>query len=282
MTSTEDIHRSVAEAEDLEEIHEKEIPLGEVIRSLFRHPAQIITRWNWKSAFLGALLRASFYFTVYKASRESWIVTMTAVLVELAFRFFTSGISGAIVQSFRRASPAWLATLVVSISLPIFSHTIEFLAHYVQETYFDTIFAASANNARQKAFAISVLFSAISAVFNLFMMRHGVLLVGAGKETKTLWDDFRKIPYLIAEFVTFLPIMMIGRIRDGRVLHSLAVFLAFGVVIGSILGGFRGKWSWAWTTALGAWAILFAWTIIVWIGMRILNIQTNTPKPEEE
>ena len=117
---------------------------------------------------------------------------MTAVMVELSFRFFTSGISGALVQSFRRARPVWLATLMVSISLPVFSHSIEFFTHYAQETYFNTIFAASQNNSRQKAFAISVLFSVLSALFNLFMMRHGVLLVGAGEETKTLWGDLKQ------------------------------------------------------------------------------------------
>jgi hypothetical protein len=276
MTMSEDIHKSVTEADDIEEIHE-EIPLGEVLRSLIQHPAQIITRWNWKSALLGALLRASFYFTVYKASRESWIVTMTAVLVELSFRFFTSGISGALVQSFRRATPAWLAMLVVSITLPAFSHTIEFVTHYVQETYFDTIFAASANNARQKAFAISVLFSALSALFNLFVMRHGVLLVGAGKETNTLWNDFKKIPFLIFEFITFLPLLMIRSIQNGRLLIATGIFAGFGFVVGGILGGFRGKWSWAIATALGAWVIMLVWTIIVAIGVRVLG-----PKAEGE
>ena len=276
MTRSEDIHKSITEADDLEEIHQ-EIPLSEVLRSLFEHPAQVITRWNWKSALLGAMLRASFYFTVYKASRESWIVTLTAVLVELSFRFFTSGISGALVQSFRRATPAWLATLVVSISLPIFSHTVEFATHYVQETYFNTIFAASANNARQKAFAISVLFSAISAVFNLFVMRHGVLLVGAGNETNSLWGDLKKIPFLIFEFVTYLPILIIRCISERKLPYAFGIFAGFGLIIGSILGGFRGKWSWAVSTALGAWAIMFVWTIIVAIGLRIFeNGQKNS------
>lgn len=276
MTRSEDIHNSITEADDLEEIHEA-IPLGEVLRSLIEHPAQIITRWNWKSALLGAMLRASFYFTVYKASRESWIVTMTAVVVELSFRFFTSGISGALVQSFRRATPAWLAMLVVSITLPIFSHSIEFITHYVQETYFDTIFAASANNARQKAFSISVLFSALSAVFNLFVMRHGVLLVGAGKETNTLWNDFKRIPFLIFEFVTYLPLLILRSIGERKYPLAFGIFAAFGLTIGAILGGFRGKWSWAVATALGAWATMFVWTIIVAIGLRIFeNGQENS------
>lgn len=276
MTRSEDIHKSVAEAEDIENIHQ-DIPLGEVLRSLVQHPAQIITRWNWKSAFLGALLRASFYFTVYKASRESWAVTMTAVLVELSFRFFTSGISGALVQSFRRATPAWLAMLAVSVTLPIFSHTVEYVTHYVQETYFDTIFAASANNARQKAFAISVLFSAISALFNLFVMRHGVLLVGAGKETNTLWGDFKKIPFLIFEFITYLPILMLKHLGSGRFVPAIGIFAGFGLVVGAILGGFRGKWSWAIATALGAWAIMLVWTIVVAIGIKIFGPQASEP-----
>lgn len=263
---SEEIHLSVADADDLEEIHDSEITVGDVFRSLIQHPAQVITRWNWKAAILGALLRASFYFVVFKASKESWLVTLTAVLVEFSFRFFTSGISGALVQSFRRASPAWLATLIVSISLPIFSHSIEFITHYTQEKYFSSIFPPSENNARTIAFAVSVLFSLLSALFNIFIMRHGVLLVGAGKESKTLWGDIKTFPLLIVEFVTFLPLQMMKFIREGKFVYSLGIFLGFGITVGFILGFFRGKWSWAWTTALGAWAILFVWTIIVAIG----------------
>ncbi|MBC7898789.1 MAG: hypothetical protein H7070_01940 [Saprospiraceae bacterium] len=270
----DEIHKSVTRADDIEEVH-AQIPLAEVLRSLFRHPKQIITRWNWKSALLGAILRASFYFTVYKASKESWAVTLTAVLVELSFRFFTSGISGAIVQSFRRARPAWLATLIVTISLPIFSHTIEFVSHYAQEQYFNDIFAASENKARQKAFAISVLFSALSAMFNLFMMRHGVLLVGAGEETKSLGSDLKKIPFLVAEFVTYLPKLILRFIREGKLVFALGVFSAFGFAVGAILGGFRGKWSWAWTTALGSWTILLVWTLIVAFIIRILQMRSK-------
>jgi hypothetical protein len=271
MTKTEEIHLSVTEADDIEEIHEPEIPIGEVFRSLLQHPLQVIIRWNWKAALLGAILRASFYFTVYKASKENWVVTLTAVGVELAFRFITSGVSGALVQSFRRASPAWLATAIVTISLPIFSHSIEFLTHYTQEHYFANVFAASENNARQKAFAVSVLFSILSAMFNLFVMRHGVLLVGAGKETKSLWDDIKTFPKLILEFITYLPILILKFIGSGKISAAFGIFLAFGLTVGAILGGFRGKWSWAWTTALGAWAVMLLAIFLVAVGMKILN-----------
>ncbi len=268
---SEEIHLSVADADDLEEIRDEKISVGDVFRSLIQHPAQVITRWNWKSAMLGALLRASFYFTVYQASRETMLVTLTAVSVELSFRFFTSGISGALVQSFRRAQPIWLATLIVSISLPVFSHTIEFITHYGQEKYFSSVFPASENNARQIAFAVSVLFSVMSALFNLFMMRHGVLLVGAGRETKTFWNDLKMIPSLVLEFVTFLPIQMVNFFKSGKILSALGIFLSFGLIVGGILGTFRGKWSWAWTTALGAWAILLVWTFMVAVFVYIYN-----------
>ena len=271
MTNVNEIHRSIAEADDLEEVMENEISVGDVFRNLGQHPLQIIARWNWKSALLGAILRASFYFTVYKASKESWLVTLTAVLLELAFRFLTSGISGSLVQSFRRATPTWLATTIVTISLPIFSHTVEFVTHYSQETFFSNVFPASENNARQKAFAISVLFSVLSALFNLFVMRHGVLLVGAGEETKSFWSDMKRIPYLVVEFVAYLPVQILKFMNKGKLVPAFGIFSAFGLSVGALLGTFRGEWVWAWKPALGAWAILFFWTIFVAVILRFMQ-----------
>lgn len=272
MTKSEDIHRSVTEAGDIEQIHEQEIPLTEVLRSLASHPMQIITRWNWKAALLGAVLRASFYFTVYKAAKENMRAALTAAGVELAFRFFTSGVSGSLVQSFRHATPAWLATVVVTITLPIFSHSVEYVTHYVQEVYFKGVLPGSENNGRQWAFAFSVLFSALSAMFNLFAMRHGVLLVGAGQETKSLWSDFKKIPALVLEFLTYLPLMIIRFCGEQKFAQAAGVLFAFAIILGSVLGIFRGKWSWAWASSIGAFVTLLLWTVIVAVGLRVLNI----------
>lgn len=268
---TDEIHLSAADANDLEEVHEAQISVSDVLQSLLHHPLQIISRWNWKSATIGALVRASFYFTVYSASRESWIVTITAMAVEFSFRFITSGAAGALVQSFRRASPPWVATIIVTVTLPTISHLVEFFTHYLQERYFSEIFAASQNNSRQKAFAVSVLFSVISAMFNLFIMRHGVLLVGAGRETGTFFSDLRRIPMLILEFMSYLPTEMIRFAREGRYHFMLGVFLAFGTSVGFILGVFRGRWTWAWRSALGAWFLLFLWTLIFMAGSRIYD-----------
>jgi hypothetical protein len=272
MMNSEEIHRSVVdEAEDIEEIREDKITVGDVFRNLAQHPLQILMRWNWKAALLGAIFRASFYFTVYKTSKESWMVTLTAVLLELVFRFFTGGISGALVQSFRKATPTWLATMIITISLPLFSHIVEFITHYSQENLFSNVFAASENKAREKAFAVSVLISALSAIFNIFIMQRGVLLVGAGKETKSLWGDVKRIPHLVVEFMSILPIKILTAMRDGRLLSAFGMFAGFGLAVGAILGAARGKWSWAWTTALGAWAALFVALLITSAVLRFMH-----------
>jgi hypothetical protein len=257
MMLSDEIHHSIADADDIEEVWEETITVGDVFRSLIGHPAQIILRWNWKAALLGAVLRASFYYTVYQLSRESSVVILTAVVVELVSRFFTTGIAGAIVQSFRRATPLWAANLIVSIMLPAMSHTVEFCTHYVQERYLYDIFAASENSvARQRAFAISVLFSVISALFNLFAMKHGVLLVGAGEETQSFFSDVKRLPRMVGEFTAFLPVFIAKYLETGQIINAFMYIAGFGLAVGAILGTVRGKWQWAWTTALGAWALI--------------------------
>ncbi len=271
MPISDEIHHSIADADDMEEVWEEQIYVADVFRNLVHHPLQLVARWNWKAAMLGAIVRASFYYTVYKASRENWAVTLTAVGVELVFRFLTTGLAGAVVQSFRRATPIWQANIIVSILLPAFSHSIEFVTHYVQERYFFDIFAASQDGvARQRAFAISVLFSVISVLFNLFAMRHGVLLVGAGEETRTLGNDMKRMPRMIGEFTAYLPVLISKHLESGKLLNALFTFLCFGTAVGAILGTFRMKWDWAWKTALGAWALLFFSVFLTWTIRKIL------------
>ncbi len=271
MSVSDEIHHSIADADDMEEVWDEQIEVSDVLRNLIRHPLQLVTRWNWKAAFLGAVVRASFYYTVYQASRESWIVTLTAVAVELVFRFITTGLAGAVVQSFRRATPFWQANVIVSILLPAFSHSVEFLTHYAQERYFFDLFAASQDGiARKRAFAISVLFSVISVLFNLFAMRHGVLLVGAGEETRTFTDDIKRIPRMVGEFTAYLPVLISKYIENGKFLNALVAFASFGIAVGSILGTFRGKWEWAWRTAAGAWGLLLFSVALTWSIRKIL------------
>ncbi len=271
-TSINEIHQSVIDADNLESVSDERISVADVFISLIKHPSQIIKRWNWKSAILGALMRSFFYFSVFLANREGIFVTLAAVSVEFSFRFFTSGISGALVQSFRKAKPIWLATFIVSVSLPAFGHTVEFFSHYAQEQYFSNVLPPSENKSREVAFAVSVLVSVISALFNIFMMRNGVLLVGAGEETKSLLGDFKRIPLLIYEFTLFLPKQIIIFTKNLQFHYAIGSFLAFGFVVGGILGIARGKWSWAYSTAFGAWGILLGFIILVFVVQQIHRI----------
>jgi len=263
---TDEIHHSIADADDMEEVWDDRIYVADVLKNLVHHPLQMVTRWNWKAAVMGAVIRASFYYAVYQASQQTWIVTLTAVTVELIFRFLSTGLAGAVVQSFRKATPIWQANLIMSVMVPAFSHGVEFLTHYAQERYFWDVFAASENGvARSRAFAISVLFSVISVLFNLFAMRHGVLLVGAGDETKSLANDVKHLPRMIAEFTAYLPVKIAKFFETGALLSAFTYIALFGITVGAILGTFRYKWQWAWTTAVGAWALLLASSLITLI-----------------
>lgn len=277
LSMSDEIHHSIADAEDMEQVWEPRISVADVFDNLFHHPWQLLTRWNWKAVLLAMLVRGGFYFTIYKVSRESWLVTLTAVFVELFFRFFTTGIAGALVQSFRKATPVWLANVIVSIMLPAFSHTVEFITHYAQERYLFDVFAASQDGvARKRAFAISVLFSVVSVLFNLHVMRRGVLLVGAGEDTQSLKDDFKQLPLLVAEFVIALPVYISRFLESGRVLNAIGAFFTFGFTVGAILGTFRGKWEWAWRSALGAWAVLLFALVLTVVVRRILGHDKRT------
>jgi hypothetical protein len=269
MLSDEEIHQSIADADDIEEVHDVQITVGDVFANLLRHPLQLITRWNWKAVVLAMIIRACFYLVIYVISGESWGAVFAAVAVEMFFRFITTGLAGAAVQSFRKAKPVWLANLIVSVALPAFSHTVEFVAHYIQDHYYADVLAASQNNGRQRTFAISVLFSVVSVLFNLYAMRNGVLLVGAGKETQSLAKDLRHIPWLVCEFTASLPILISKFFERRQYLNFVGSIFAFGFVVGAILGIFRLKWQWAYRGALGAWGILLFSVILAYVVRRI-------------
>lgn len=157
-------------------------------------------RWNWKSAFFAGLFRGTMYFLMHIA--EGWRAALGAMSVEFFFRIIHGGISGSFVQSLRHAKPEWLATLIVMVLLPTYSHTVEYTLHTL-----------NGDQNRTKSLAISISFSVISALFNLFAMRRGVLITGDDKENESLWADIKKFPRIVAGFVAFLP-MKIWRMRQ--------------------------------------------------------------------
>src|SRR5687768_14954859 len=137
--------------------------------------------WNYKTAVLSALVRAGIFFaTNAKAGVDA---ATAAMLTEFCFRFATSGFYGALTQRFRRVEPAWAGTAGAMLLLPALAHSLEFVVHSWRGT---PELAAS--------MAASIAFTMLSTAFNLFAMRRGALVVGAG--TRTLIDDVRAMPRL--------------------------------------------------------------------------------------
>jgi hypothetical protein len=168
----------------------------DVFKHLVRHPLEsLVYRWNWKAAVLSALLRAPIFFFTYFFKKEGVKVALGAALAQSVFRFIFGGVNGSVIQSFRRVEPAWHAVLTVPLVLAAFSHLIEYIVQYFYDQNVGSKGKAS-------AIAVSVIISIISAVFNLFAMRRGALLV-KDESRQSLGRDLIRMPWLIFEFISF-------------------------------------------------------------------------------
>lgn len=175
----------------------------DVFRYLVRHPVEMLVwRWNWKAALFSGVMRSLIYFFTH--IKEGWRAALGAMTLEFAFRVIVSGASGSLVQSFHRATPIWLATLCVMIMLPAFSHMIEFTLHTLN---------GDAN--KGKAIIISISFSILSAIFNLFAMRRNALLV-KDVHAQSLGQDLVKMPKIVGEFM-FYPLIWLWRRHQKKV-----------------------------------------------------------------
>jgi hypothetical protein len=142
----------------------------------------VLTRWNWKSATTSAATRGFLFFVVNL--HGGFRAASAALTTELALRLVTSGFYGSLTQAFSRAEPRWAATLAASIVLPVLSHSVELLVHWLRGT-------------DQLALSItsSVLFTMVSTTFHLQVMRRGLLTVGPGSQP--LSADFRAMATLL-------------------------------------------------------------------------------------
>jgi hypothetical protein len=168
--------------------------LSDITAFLLKHPLHaMVLRWNWKAASLSALLRASIYLSAYVRHGMAEAVGVTLALS--AFRFLFGGVNGAIIQSYRRVQPAWHAVLTVPLLLAAMSHVMEFVILTGYDSVFGTV-------GKKNAILISVVVSIISAIFNLFAMRRGALIV-RDESMQSFWRDLIRMPWLIFEFISF-------------------------------------------------------------------------------
>lgn len=165
--------------------------VGEAALSLLRHPIEnLVRRWNWKSAVLSALTRGALFFFANLGAGLS--AAVGAMGLEMAFYISVAGFYGSATEAFRKARPAWLATVVMMAVMPAVNHSLEFALHWSNGTKKLTT-----------SIVASVALSMVSAVFNLFAMQRGAFIVGA--ERQTLLDDFRQLPQIVFDFLTFVP-----------------------------------------------------------------------------
>lgn len=180
--------------------------VGGALRDLASHPVDyFIRRWNWKAATTSALMRGGIFFTANLSAGLN--AAMGVLLTEFVFRTLTSGFYGSILQAFRRVEPAWAAAVTTMIILPACNHSLEFLIHWYRGTPKLT-----------QSIVASVCFTIVSTLFNLYAMRRGTLVVG--ENTKSLWQDLKDMPGLIASFVAIGPMALYrfarGAVRERR------------------------------------------------------------------
>lgn len=158
-----------------------------VLRQTFRRPYQlVIRRWNWKSALLSSLVRSLLFFAVNLSVGAA--AAGAAFVTEFVFRGCTAGFYGAVTQNLSRVRPAWQGSLGALVLMPFVNHSTEFLVHWLNGT---------AN--LQASILASVCFTALSSAFHIFVMRRGLLVVGAG--SGSLVSDLRQMPVAVALFV---------------------------------------------------------------------------------
>jgi hypothetical protein len=173
-----------------------------VCRQILSNPLQtIVLRWNWKSALFSSSIRALIFF--FANLSAGFHAASGAMGAEFAYRAVFAGFYGALTQAFRRAEPAWKANVVAMIALPAISHGLEFVVHFLRGT-----------PNLKTSIVSSVVFTAISTLYNLYAMRRGALVVGDGEAS--VLDDLRRTPRLIAGFLASGPRWVLEKLRTSR------------------------------------------------------------------
>jgi hypothetical protein len=170
------------------------LQLGAAWAGIIKHPYEhLVRRWNWKSAVTSAIIRGAIFFTTNLSAGRS--AAAGALLTELGYRALLSGVTGSVTQTLRTCQPAWGAALTASVILPGFSHLVEFTVHSLRRT-----------PRMMTSVSVSIAFSVVTILFNLYAMRRGVLVVDGGGQT--LLEDFAMMPRIVAGFVAAGPLAL--------------------------------------------------------------------------
>jgi hypothetical protein len=120
-------------------------------------------------------------------SRTGLRGSLAVVGVEIAYVTLTAGVYAGMQQKALGLRTRWLGNVIVVLGVPGLAQALEWTAHRVTD----------ATVTCRATLAVSV-FAALSALFHLHVMRNGVFLTGC---SRSLFDDFRRMPRLVAGFV---------------------------------------------------------------------------------
>jgi hypothetical protein len=153
--------------------------------------------WNWKCALLSAAARSLVYLAAM--ARSGSHSQLAIVAVEIAYVTLTAGVYAGMQQRALGLRSRRLGNLVIAVGVPGLAQFLDWLTHH----------AVGPAAPPRALFAVCV-FTLISALFHLHVMRRGVFLTGlAGR---TLADDFRRLPRLILGF-SLRPIALLSTVR---------------------------------------------------------------------
>jgi len=154
--------------------------------------AQAFACWNWKCALLSTAARSTVYLVaMMRAGHVHGFLSagVPVVLVEVVYVTLTAGLYAGLQQRALSFRSRPLGNLTVVIGVPALAQVLDWLVH-----------RAVGAPAPAKATLAVCVFAAVSALFHLHVMRRGAFLTGhCGR---TLTDDFRRMPGLVAGFAT--------------------------------------------------------------------------------
>jgi hypothetical protein len=165
---------------------------------------QAYSCWNWKCALLSATARSLVYLAA--TARTGSHGRFAVVLIEIVYVTLTAGIYAGMQQNALRLRRRWLGNLIVVFCVPGVAQLLDWTAHRI----------AGAAITGRATLAVSV-FTVLSALFHLHVMRNGVFLTG---NNRSLFDDFRRMPRLVAGFIAWPVVFLVAYTSDsGRVIE---------------------------------------------------------------
>lgn len=164
----------------------EEVSVACCLGQLLHDPLDLLRRWNAKAAVLSAIFRGAIFLLA--AAHSPVAGRAVAALAEAVYGAVNAGFCGTLTQALRAARPRWLAIVLLAAVFPLFFQAGELGWHRLL-----------GQHAAHASLLASAGFTALSALFNLYVMRRGALLVGA--EGQPFLHDLCRLPRLAVSFV---------------------------------------------------------------------------------